>query len=707
MKNSFLSLLFLVSIVGSTVPAVGQNLLNNGDFEDGMVVWFGNAFNVQEDAGGNSFNFTDVETAGDPWDQNISQVVEIIEGATYKLSFDASSDGNRSMIAGIGLNEAPYNAAFETVDLTTGTQTFTLTLTATDFGIPNSRVLFDLGAETGEVVIDNVSLSLVIEGVFIDEVDRRDHVYDSTRDILYISTSRGTIERYDVGSDSFLSAFSVSGTSFSGIDIARDDSFVYVADASQGGTQGVFRKFDTATGARTNLFYNQSGGEGEAWDVAVTSAGHAITTTEYNGSGWIPMRQLDLASDTYSDGIRSVRQRTHLHRSADGSTIFFLESNSSAGPIGIYDAATGTFTASASTGGFHSNTLAAVNRDGSLVAMESGSAVSITDNMFNSVELLGNLTGGFGFSPVFDIFYAVDVNTDEIIAFDTNSFAEIERFAIGEDVTGGGTFNDGVMSFSGNGERLFLSTPAGIRMISVAAPSAVLVDRGVTYGGSTAFPETEFATDKFPLLPGQTATFANYTSYSKGLNRVAFDIEGIGSPTLDVFDDFEFRVGNSNDPSQWALLTAGSSIPLPLISTGTPVNGVTPVLLTWPDNVIENAWLQVVVLDTDNTNLSSPETFYFGNAIGETGNDASNARVDLVDVGLTRSNQTGITTAPIDNNFDFDRDGRVNLVDVGLCRSNQTGFTTLQLISPPADRNNQGNESDGKKSNSRTKTKRR
>ncbi len=134
----------------------GDTLLANGDFESGMVDWFGNAFNVQTD-GGNSFNFANVMTAGNAFDVNLSQSVEIVQGASYTLTFDASSDGNRSIIVGIGLNEAPFTADTETANLTTSTQTFEFTYTAT-FGATNSRVLFDMGAETGVVVIDNVTL---------------------------------------------------------------------------------------------------------------------------------------------------------------------------------------------------------------------------------------------------------------------------------------------------------------------------------------------------------------------------------------------------------------------------------------------------------------------------------------------------------------------------------------------------------------------
>jgi len=134
-----------------------DGLLTNGDFENGTTAWTGNAANVQTE-GGNSFNFANVMTAGNPFDVNLSQIVAITQGKNYTLSFDASSDRSRTMLAGIGLNEAPWTAVTEVVNLTTTTQRFTLQLSSATFGIPNSRVLFDMGAAVGVVVIDNVSL---------------------------------------------------------------------------------------------------------------------------------------------------------------------------------------------------------------------------------------------------------------------------------------------------------------------------------------------------------------------------------------------------------------------------------------------------------------------------------------------------------------------------------------------------------------------
>ena len=55
------------------------------------------------------------------------------------------------------------------------------------------------------------------------------------------------------------------------------------------------------------------------------------------------------------------------------------------------------------------------------------------------------------------------------------------------------------------------------------------------------------APDKTPLLPGGTATFANYTSYALGINGILVDIQNLpGTPTA---ADFVFKVGNNDDPS--------------------------------------------------------------------------------------------------------------------------------------------------------------
>lgn len=138
-----------------------DELLTNGDFElgnDGS--WFGNALNILEE-GGNNYNFANVAVAGNAFDANLSQVVPITIGQNYVLKFDASTGAgtSRTIIAGIGLNEGDFRANTQVITLADSNQTYTLNLTST-FAGANSRVLFDMGADVGVVVIDNVSLTI-------------------------------------------------------------------------------------------------------------------------------------------------------------------------------------------------------------------------------------------------------------------------------------------------------------------------------------------------------------------------------------------------------------------------------------------------------------------------------------------------------------------------------------------------------------------
>ena len=150
-----------VSTIPPVVSTFDDGLLTSGDFENGVGAWIGNAANVTEEllgVDGTKANFADVAVAGNPWDVNLSQVVSITQGTSYTLTFKAKSNGNRTMLAGIGLNQDPWTSNTESVSLTSEWQTFTLALPATNFGGENSRVLFDMGADTGQVIIDEVSL---------------------------------------------------------------------------------------------------------------------------------------------------------------------------------------------------------------------------------------------------------------------------------------------------------------------------------------------------------------------------------------------------------------------------------------------------------------------------------------------------------------------------------------------------------------------
>jgi hypothetical protein len=206
-----------------------------------------------------------------------------------------------------------------------------------------------------------------------------------------------------------------------------------------------------------------------------------------------------------------------------------------------------------------------------------------------------------------------------------------------------------------------------------------------TFDGNNAAANADddgaIAPDKTALLPGETATFANYTSYSKGINGIMIDIAGLpGTPTA---SDFTFKVGNDNTLASWATAAVPMSI---AIREGAGVDGSDRITIVWASSAIQKQWLQVTVKATTATGLASDDVFYFGNAIGETGNSATDATVKPTDeIGARNNPHTlGENPAGIDDVYDFDRDKKVGPTDEIIARNHGTNsLTALKLITVP------------------------
>ncbi len=219
-------------------------------------------------------------------------------------------------------------------------------------------------------------------------------------------------------------------------------------------------------------------------------------------------------------------------------------------------------------------------------------------------------------------------------------------------------------------------------------PDASVVGREVFYNNSSfdgndsaanASDDAAIATDKTALLNGQTATFANYTSYSRGINGIMVDVDGL--PAVPTAADFEFAYGNDADPSGWPTAPAPTSV---TVRSGAGTAGADRITLIWADNAIEsNNWLEVTVKSTAQTGLPADDVFYYGNAIGETGNSATDAQVTPTDEVAVRNNPASLAINPaaITHSCDFNRDKKVGPTDMILCRNNGTNSSTaLQLI---------------------------
>jgi uncharacterized delta-60 repeat protein len=215
--------------------------------------------------------------------------------------------------------------------------------------------------------------------------------------------------------------------------------------------------------------------------------------------------------------------------------------------------------------------------------------------------------------------------------------------------------------------------------------AAAVVGRRVFYNHSgfdgnnaaaNAQDDAAIATDKQAMLPGATATLANVTGYSRGINGVMVDIARL--PGELTAADFDFKVGNTATPDTWA------AAPAPLSITSRPSglgDGSTRVSIVWADGAIKNQLLQVTVKANANTGLTNPDVFIFGNLVGETVTSAGSAAlvVNASDVTATRLAKRNVAV-PVTEPADHNRDGRVNVLDDEIVRSNYG--KSLYVVAP-------------------------
>lgn len=220
----------------------------------------------------------------------------------------------------------------------------------------------------------------------------------------------------------------------------------------------------------------------------------------------------------------------------------------------------------------------------------------------------------------------------------------------------------------------------GAAYVLFLEPASEIIGRHVFYDNSafdTGGPpgdDAAIAPDKTPLLRGGTATFDDIISDSDGVTGIMIDVGGLsGTPTL---ADFSFAAGNDNDPSNWS----ASAAPTITFRPGAGDSGSDRIVLTWASGSIVGTWRQVTV--NGNAGISLPtDTFYIGSTPGESGDSTSHAFVNGSDFIAARDNAGA---APVDNPFDYNRDGMVDGTDMAIARDFAIHvFSALRLISVP------------------------
>lgn len=244
-----------------------------------------------------------------------------------------------------------------------------------------------------------------------------------------------------------------------------------------------------------------------------------------------------------------------------------------------------------------------------------------------------------------------------------------------------------VIGGTGSGPGGSFTSYSGTETYGTPTNSSV-TDRGLFYNDSAyddsnpradVFDVAAAAVDKSPLLPGGgVATFANVTSYSRGINGISFDLIGDhGSLTA---DDFLFTIGDDNDPESWLPAPAPLAVTM-FAANGAP--GLERVEIVWANGAIKNTWLRVEVLPTARTNLSAADVFYWGSKVGDVGtNTAANFFVTSAADQTTTRNSQG--AAALETAYDFNRDGLTSAADVTIVYGNLGSLIRLDLGGAPS-----------------------
>ncbi|RYZ47044.1 MAG: hypothetical protein EOO72_00490 [Myxococcaceae bacterium] len=299
---------------------------------------------------------------------------------------------------------------------------------------------------------------------------RTDLVHDARRNRLYITTRDGAghVRVFNLKTREFEAPL-LTGGAFRGIDLSPDGDKLIVAEGGFSATHNGVQLIDLTTGASRRIEFTLERSEAGTFTAVFTSNTEALVSSNFNGSGWVPLRKVDLSNDTAAK-LASVRQSTMLTASADGSTVAYAESNISSGEWGRFSVGAQTF-AESSTGWFAYEV--AVSRNASQYALPTYGGLFVFDSTLKSPTRVGSYANelpiGAVYSPVTDELYLAWTGAKTSIdVYSTTTLSKLRDIETAPSLfswNGNAAFVNGRMRISRDGSLLFVTTGAdGVRI---------------------------------------------------------------------------------------------------------------------------------------------------------------------------------------------------------------------------------------------------
>ena len=294
---------------------------------------------------------------------------------------------------------------------------------------------------------------------FIPAEKRTDLIHDPVRNVLYISAGTEVL-RYSFTSNQFLAPFELGGN-LRGLDLSPDGETLAVADRSRAAEQVWVHLVGLTTGTNSRIVFSSTHGEGGTYSVAFGADGMLYTSSAYDGSGWVPFRQYDLATRKTRE-LQRISQDTMLSVTPDRRLIAFAEANNSAGRFGVYDTEKKKTVLDSKTERF--NWEVAISRDGTSVAVPNFRATTITGDSPQSIGGSDGWPIAAAFHPARDIVFFPWAGSAQIRAYNTRTWKIVEQIDFNDrfEHTGNYAFVNGRIRVSQDGAWLFVTVKGGV-----------------------------------------------------------------------------------------------------------------------------------------------------------------------------------------------------------------------------------------------------
>jgi FG-GAP-like repeat/Bacterial Ig domain len=336
------------------------------------------------------------------------------------------------------------------------------------------------------------------DGTLISAPNRTDMVIDTARQMIYIANGTQVL-RYDLSCDCQATPLTLGGA-LKGMDLSPDGNTLAVADETNDGTYAWVHLVNLNTLSDNKVTVPLASLDGQIDEVGTFSVAYAydgtlLTTSQYPGSGWVPLRKLDPATNTWTV-LASVRQDTMLAPSANKEVIGFAESNISDGRWGVYHVDTGEidrrqgYTDGTSAFNYEMST----NPDGSQFAIPTYDGTFIYNSSYQSVATLGSHAGaqpiGGTYDPVHPLLYLPWTTTSEVRIYDTTTLTQVGSYDVGDvfNAVGNTAFVQGRTKIASDGSILAVSVTGGVQYINLYAPIQANPVSATSDGGRVVIP---------------------------------------------------------------------------------------------------------------------------------------------------------------------------------------------------------------------------